>query len=145
MSIDEHYRKLERMYHQHAPINQFFRPALRVSEGAAEVVTPVGEHLLHAARAAHGAVYFKALDDAAFFAVASLVTDVFVVTSQFSLNFLRPVTGGSMRAVGRVVHASRNLWIAEAEAFDDRGKPVARGSGSFMKSPLRLADVAGYA
>jgi acyl-coenzyme A thioesterase PaaI-like protein len=37
-----------------------------VDEGYAEVVIPVRQDLLHAAGAAHGAVYFKALDDAAF-------------------------------------------------------------------------------
>jgi acyl-coenzyme A thioesterase PaaI-like protein len=35
----------------------------------------------HSIHAVHGSVYFKALDDAAFFAVNSLVEDVFVLTA----------------------------------------------------------------
>jgi acyl-coenzyme A thioesterase PaaI-like protein len=67
----DHYRHLERLYAS-APINEYFRPQLRVSEGQAEVIMPVRRDFFHAAQAIHGAVYFKALDDAAFFAVASL-------------------------------------------------------------------------
>ncbi len=77
-SSEEHYRKLERMYAA-APVNAYFRPELKVSEGKAEVVIPVRPEFFHAAHAVHGAVYFKALDDASFFAVSSVVTDVFVV------------------------------------------------------------------
>ena len=34
----------------------------------------------------HGSVYFKALDDAAYFAVSSLVTDYLLVTVSFNLH-----------------------------------------------------------
>jgi acyl-coenzyme A thioesterase PaaI-like protein len=47
-----------------------------------------------------------------------------------------------MRAIGRVVHQSRQLFLAEAELFDDRGKQVGRGSGSFMRSTIRLSSLA---
>ncbi len=41
MHVDEeHFRKLERLY-QGAPINQYFRPTLWVSNGAAELSIPV--------------------------------------------------------------------------------------------------------
>src|SRR5437660_10506789 len=83
VSTDEHFRKLERMYAA-APINQYFRPALTVSEGRAEVTMAVQSDFFHAARAVHGSVYFKAMDDAAFFAVNSLVSDVFVLTVTFN-------------------------------------------------------------
>ena len=51
MPSDEHYRKLERMY-AGAPINEYYRPTLTVSEGAAEVVIAVRPDFFHAARAA---------------------------------------------------------------------------------------------
>jgi len=74
LSDDEHYRKLERMYAS-APINDFFRPVMQVSEGRAVITMKVRRDFYHAANAVHGALYFKALDDAAFFAVNSLVPD----------------------------------------------------------------------
>jgi uncharacterized protein (TIGR00369 family) len=129
----DHYRHLERLYAS-APINEYFRPELRVSEGQAEVTLPVRRDFFHAAQAIHGAIYFKALDDAAFFAVASLVTDVFVVTVTYNIYLTRPVSEGTLRAVGRVVHRSKQLFIAEAELFTEDGKQAARGSGSFMRS-----------
>lgn len=55
-AADDHYRKLERMYAS-APINRFFRPELRVSEGQTELVMPVRAEFFHAANAIHGSVY----------------------------------------------------------------------------------------
>lgn len=143
MPDSEHFRRLERMYAA-APFNDLFAPTLRVEEGAATVRIPVQSRLFHAAGAVHGAVYFKALDDAAFFAVNSLVEDVFVVTASFHLHLTRPVSGGEMVASGRVVHASRRLFVAEAELHDADGKQLARGSGSFMRSRVPLTPAIGY-
>ena len=141
---DEHFRKLERMYHG-APINRYFQPTLRVSNGTAELQMPVKRELFHAAHALHGCAYFKALDDAAFFAVNSLVTDVFVLTASYNIYLTRPVTEGILRASGRVVHSSRKLFLAEAELFDGEQRLVARGNGSFMRSTIALTPQVGYA
>jgi uncharacterized protein (TIGR00369 family) len=137
---DEHFRRLERMYVA-APGNAYFAPQLTISEGKAEVVIPVRPDFFHSGHAVHGAVYFKAMDDAAFFAVNSLVTDVFVLTVTFNIYLTRPVSGGHMRAMGRVVHRSRQLFLAEAELFTDEGKLAGRGSGSFMRSAIELASL----
>jgi len=105
---------------------------------------PVREDFYHAAHAIHGAVYFKALDDATFFAVQSLVADFFVVTSSFQLYFLRPVSEGYLLARGQVVSRSRRLYIAEGVLLDNRGKEVARGTGTFMPSSIQLGSELGY-
>ena len=141
---EEHLRKLERMYHA-APINRLYQPVIRVNDGTAEIDVPVKPEFFHAAHALHGSAYFKALDDAAFFAVSSLVTDVFVLTASFTIYLTRPVSEGPLRAVGRVVHRSRNLFLAEAELHDGRQRQVARGSGSFMRSTIALSADVGYA
>lgn len=140
---DEHFRKLERMYAL-APINEFFAAELTIAEGCAELRLPVREDYFHSGRTAHGSVYFKALDDSAYFACASLVRDSFLLTVSFNLYFLRPVAGGILHAVGRVVHRSRNLYLAESELTDDRGRPVGRGSGSFMRGASALGPEVGY-
>jgi uncharacterized protein (TIGR00369 family) len=139
----DHYRKLERMYAS-APLNDYYRPKLTVGEGESEIVISVGPHLFHAAHAVHGSVYFKMLDDAAFFAANSLVEDVFVLTVSFTVYLTRPVTEGEMRSRGRVVHRSRRLFVAESEVFDSRGRTVARGSGTFMRSSHALTPDIGY-
>jgi uncharacterized protein (TIGR00369 family) len=141
---EEHFRKLERMYHG-APINRLYDPTIRIASGTADLRMPVKPDFFHAAHALHGSVYFKALDDAAFFAVSSLVTDVFVLTASYNIYLTRPVTGGVLQAAGRVVHQSRNLFLAEAELFDGEKRVVARGSGSFMRSTTPLTSQVGYA
>lgn len=140
---EEHYRRLERMYHA-APINQHYRPVLTVGDGVAEVSIAVRPDFFHAAKAVHGSVYFKAMDDAAFFAVSSIVSDLFVLTVSFNIYLTRPVTEGTIRATGRVVHRSQRLFLAEAELVDERSRQIARGSGSFMKSAIALTPELGY-
>ncbi len=144
MSREEHYRRLERAYLA-APTNAYYGPSIRVGDGSAEIVIPVRPEFYHAAGAVHGSVCFKALDDAAFFAANSLVHDVFVLTASFNLYLLRPIVAGELRATGRVVSASRRLIVAEAEAVSSEGKLVARGSGTFMRSEIRLGPEIGYA
>jgi uncharacterized protein (TIGR00369 family) len=135
---EEHFRKLERMYAS-APINEYFRPVLTVSERTAVVEIPIRTEFFHAASAVHGSVYFKALDDAAYFAVNSIVTDAFIVTVQFNIYLTRPVSEGVLRATGYVVHESRSLFIANAE-LTANGREIARGSGTFMRSSLSAAS-----
>jgi len=128
-----------------APINHWFRPALRIpEEGRAEIEMTVREDFYHAGSAIHGAVYFKALDDATFFAAQSLVTDCFLVTSSFQLYFLRPVSEGQLLARGQIVSRSKRLYIAEGVLFDGRGKEAARGTGTFMPSSMQLGHDMGY-
>lgn len=143
MSNNEHYRMLERMYLQ-APINDYFRPQITIGEGQAEITLPVRRDFFHAADAVHGSLYFKCLDDAAFFAVQSLVEDVFVLTVTFNVYLTRPISDGEMRAVGQVVHQSRRLFVAEAVIRDSEDQEIARGSGSFMLSSIRLSAEIGY-
>ena len=72
----EHYTALERMYLS-APINSFYSPEIWISHGEAEIAIPVKPEFFHAAAAVHGSVYFKLLDDAAFFAANSLIDEHF--------------------------------------------------------------------
>ena len=140
--MSPHCAALERMY-ANGPINQFFRPLIHVGEGAAEIRMSVRPDMHHAAHAAHGAVYFKMLDDAAFFAVQSLVADAFVVTVNFQLYLLAPVADGEMVAAGTVVHQTKRLFLAES-VVSVADKIVARGNGSFMRSATRLDARVGY-
>jgi uncharacterized protein (TIGR00369 family) len=140
---EEHYRKLERMYLA-APINEFFKPEIRIGRGTAEIKVSVDARFFHAARAAHGAVYFKSLDDAAFFAVSSLVEEYFVLTSSFNLYMHAPVAAGVIRSVGKVVRGGGSSFLAESVLFNEQDEEIARGSGMFVKSKIRLAPELGY-
>ena len=137
-----HFDALEAMY-VNGPINQFFRPLIHIEEGSAEIRMTVTPQMHHAAGAAHGAVYFKMLDDAAFFAVQSLVAEAFVVTASFQLYLLAPVEDGDMISAGRVVHRTKRQYLAES-VVEVAGRTVARGSGSFVRSAISLDDRVGY-
>lgn len=143
--METHYKKLERMYLS-APINKEIYKGITIdiSKEKAELTLPVGPVFFHAANAMHGSVYFKMLDDAAFFAVNSVVEDVFVYTVSFNTQLLRPVSGGIIRSVGELKFRSSNLFIADSTLFDQNNKVVGRGSGNFMKSKINLTEDIGY-
>ncbi|MCX5759721.1 MAG: PaaI family thioesterase [Candidatus Hydrogenedentes bacterium] len=143
MENEKHFRKLERMY-LGAPVNRYYLPTIQIGAGSAQVAIQVRSDLFHAAHAVHGVVYFKVLDDAAFFAANSLVEDVFVLTVSLNVYLTRPISEGVIAATGRVVHSSRRLIIAEAEAVDGEGRPLARGTGTFMRSNIALTPEIGY-
>jgi uncharacterized protein (TIGR00369 family) len=142
MSTANHYRKLEAMY-QCAPINGIFRPTLEISDGQAIVIAEARADLFHAAGALHGAVYFKMLDDAAFFAASSVEENCFMLTKNFCLEFLRPVTGGQLKAVGRIVSQLGREVKCEAVLYA-HDREAARGQGVFVSSRTSLDPELGY-
>ena len=139
----EHYRKLERLY-EAAPVTRYNGSRVEIGEGRATVRIPIRPEFHHAAAAVHGSLYFRALDDAAFFAVNSLVDDVLVVTVSFTIHFLRPVREGELVAEGSVVHSARRLFVAQSELWAG-GRRIGTGSGSFMRTDIALEPAIGYA
>ena len=139
-----HFRALEALYRE-APVNRLFASELEiVDEGFARIHFAVDESVYHAAGAAHGTIYFKMLDDAAFYACNSLVTDRFLLTTAFSLHFTKPIRGGTLIAEGRWVSGRKRLYVGEARLIDEAGDEAARGTGTFMRSHMPLSSLAGY-
>ena len=141
---DAHYRALESLYRA-APINRLFPSRLDILEaGVARICFDVDESVYHAAGAAHGTSYFKMLDDAAFYACNSLVTDRFLLTTAFNLLFTKPILAGPVVAEGRWVSGRRRVFVGDARLIDAEGEEAARGTGTFMKSRIPLATLPGY-
>lgn len=139
-----HYRALERLYAS-APINNSFTSQLEITgEGRSRITFDIDESVFHAAGAAHGTIYFKMLDDAAFYAANSLVTDRFLLTTSFNLHFTKPARGGRVIAEGRWVSGKRRVFVAEAHLIDEEGDEIGRGTGTFMRSRIALAGLPGY-
>ncbi len=114
---DSHFQALENMYAS-APINEIYKPVMTVSKGQAEIEIKLSEQFHHSAGAVHGSVYFKMLDDAAFFAANSYEKDFFVLTTSFTTYLTRPVSKGRLRAVGKVVNQNNSQFIAESVVYD---------------------------
>jgi len=139
-----HLRALENLYAS-APINRLFESRIVLPEaGKSEIHFTVGGDTFHAAGAAHGTLYFKMLDDAAFYAANGLVSDRFLLTTAFNLHFTKPMKDGAAVAEGRWISGRRRVFVAEARIVDSSGEECARGTGTFLRSHIALAGLAGY-
>ena len=139
-----HLRALEALYAS-APVNQLFQSSIALAAaGQSEIRFMVSEESYHAAGAAHGTLYFKMLDDAAFYAANGLVSDRFLLTTAFNLHFTKPMRIGEARAEGRWISGKRRVFVAEARIIDAEGEECARGTGTFMRSHIALSSLDGY-
>ena len=139
-----HFRALESLYRS-APINGLFRSEIEIAEpGFARIRFEVSRDAFHAAAAAHGTLYFKMMDDAAFYACNSLVSDRFLLTTAFNLVFTRPIKGGEAVAEGRWISGRRRVFVGEARLLLPDGEEAARGTGTFMRSHIPLSSLEGY-
>lgn len=141
---EAHLRSLESLYRS-APINSLFESRLELSEaGRATIRFEVDPAAFHAAGAAHGTLYFKMMDDAAFYAANSLVSDRFLLTTAFNLHFTKPLRSGEAMAEGRWISGKRRVFVAEARIVDSSGEECARGTGTFLRSGIALSSLDGY-
>ncbi len=122
-----------------------FQSQLEVTgPGTSRIIFDAQEAHFHAAGAVHGTMYFKMLDDAAFYAANSLVSDRFLLTTGFNLHFTKPLRAGKVIAEGRWISGKRRVFIAEAHLVDEDGDEIGRGTGTFMRSHIALSGLDGY-
>lgn len=140
---DSHYRKLEALFLS-APINDFFKPEIRVSAERADITLQVDPKFFHAGHSVHGSVIFKLLDDACYFACQATEPEHFLVTATFNIQFMAPVTTGALTVTAEVTSGNRNVFFAKGEVFNHKERLVATGNGTFMKSRLLLGEEVGY-
>ena len=144
MTRKGHFERLETMYAA-APVNRIYEPVMKVCEGEAVIEIELSEKYHHSAGGVHGSVYFKMLDDAAFFAANSLEEEFFVLTTSFTTYITRPVAAGKMKAIGKVVNRNNTQFIAESVVYDSEEREIGRGSGIFVRGKFPLENAAGYA
>ena len=141
---EAHLRALEALYGS-APINRLFESHIALPEpGRSRIHFHVAESSFHAAGAAHGTLYFKMLDDVAFYAANSLISDRFLLTTAFNLHFTRPMRAGEAIAEGRWISGRRRVMIADAHIIGPDGEEAARGTGTFLRSHIPLSGLSGY-
>lgn len=145
MNSNNHYQKLEEMYLK-ANINTdlYATTTVNIKEGYSEVGLTISKNYFHALGAIHGSVYFKLLDDAAFWAVNSIVHDVFCLTTSFNIHITKPVSSGKLLAKGTLKFKSKNIFFAKSSLFNEKGDEIAFGTGSFCKSKVLLDPSIGY-
>jgi len=128
------------------PINRAMYPSTlaEFTGEAAFISLEVDPDQFHAMGAAHGSIYFKLIDDAAYFAAQAHVEDSYLLTVSMNLNITRPVTGGRIECRGQVLHRGRRMLVAEAELLNGDGHLLATGRGTFMPSGKPLEPGFGY-
>ena len=84
------------------------------------------------------------MNDAAFYACNSLVSDRFLLTTAFNLVFTRPLKEGPVIAEGRWISGKRRVFVGEARLVAADGEEAGRGTGTFMRSHIPLAGLEGY-
>ncbi len=130
--------------YSNAETNRYYAPVIRIERSLCEISIEVRSDFFHSAGAIHGSVCFKLLDDSAYFAASSLDPKNHLVTTQFTIHFIRPVSRGTLRSVGSVVYRTARITVAEAKAFDYKDRLVATGSGTFIPSQALLSERVGY-
>jgi uncharacterized protein (TIGR00369 family) len=139
----DHYMRLENMMHS-SPVMQLTGGRVAITRGEARITLPVRSDFFHSAGAMHGALYFLALDNAAFFAVNSLVEDVLVLTVSLTTYITRPVSEGIVTANGKAVYQNRSQFIGESVLYDSGDHEIARANGIFVRSKIALTEQIGY-
>ncbi len=141
--LAKHFRKLELMYLS-APCNDPYKLGISVSEGESEIVLPIKETFLTAARAVHASMCLKVLDDAARYAVQSTVDTVAMITMAFNIYLTRPIVEGELIAHGHLMNVVDKEYLAESVLTNADGEELGRGNGAYVKSSVRLSSEIGY-
>jgi len=81
----------------------------------------------------HGGVYASVVDAAAFWAVYPQIDDDFGITTvELKLNYLAPISSGSLIAKGKNIKVGKSICLAEASVEDETGKLIAHGTETMM-------------
>ena len=93
---------------------------LHLGDGRAELRLPIRADLQQQHGFVHGGVISYAADNALTFAGATAL-GTGVVTSEFKINYLRPVQGDSLVARAAVVHCGRTQAVCRCDVFSSEG------------------------
>ena len=104
--------------------------------GTSLVELDIGREHLNPFGGLHGGVYASVIDTAAYWAVyCDLEEDAGCITIDLKVDFLAPATAGKIVVKGHRIRAGKTMCLAEATAFDSRGRHLAHGSSKMMVTP----------
>jgi uncharacterized protein (TIGR00369 family) len=105
-----------------------------IGSGSATLVLKVRKELTQNHGVVHGGAIASLIDTATAFAIISVLpTQEKVTTVDLTISYLRPVTGGRLRAVAKVVRTGRRLFAVSADVFDTGGKLTATALSTYIK------------
>ena len=118
------------------PLFTFLKARLAcVNTGEAEIALPMGPYLMQGGGLTAGGVLATLADEAmAHAAMSTLSPGEHCVTAEMNIRYLRSsstATTGSLVAKARVIKRGGNTAVCSADVFDDKGRLLAIGGGTF--------------
>ena len=134
----QYFEVLRAAFHD-APITRFVRQTMDLPEAGKVRITlhPDPRHH-HGAGRIHGGILALLLDNAGFFASATVSGGFWTATTEFKVNLLESAGEEPVIATGTVLRKGRHLVHAQMEAVTEAGVTVAIGLGSYAILPRRF-------
>lgn len=105
---------------------------LEVEAGWAKLEMPAKKELFHAGGIVQGGMLTTLADVAMAMALGTVVGMKNHSSIDLKMNFIRPVSKGTMTAEGWLIHIGKRTAVGEAVIFSDEGKLVAKCLSSIM-------------
>ena len=123
------------------PMHLPFR-LVSIGQDEARVELDVEQKHLQPLVTVHGGIVATLIDTATYWAAfLVLPEDTGLVNVDLKLNYLRPVSEGSLIAEGRCLRAGRTISYAEAYVESGDGRLIAHGSSTLMALPGKGFDL----
>jgi uncharacterized protein (TIGR00369 family) len=101
-------------------------------EGSVTLALELADHHLNIQGVAHGGVIATLADAAMGLSLRSaLEPERRHVSVEIGVHYLRPVTRGRVRAIGRAVRIGREIAYAQADVVDGNDRLLARADGTY--------------
>jgi len=105
-----------------------------VGPGTATLLVQCREELMRNDGILHGGVAASLIDSAFAFAIIPTLGDgERTVTVDLTIHYLRPLSGGVVKASARIVRAGRRVITVSAELFDENDKLAATALSTYLR------------
>lgn len=134
VAIKESYEDALRRAFAAAPFYKLMGMELKeLDRGFARVALPFRKELTQVYGRVHGGAIAALADTAvAFSLMTSIEPGQKITTVEFKINYLKPVSDGTIFGESRVVSQGRRLAIADMEVKNDAGELLAKGMATYM-------------
>jgi len=106
-----------------------------IGDGAATATLDAGPPHLNPHGVVHGAVLYSLADTGMGAALsAALDPGQICSTIEIKINYFRPALPGHLRCETRIVHRGRRTGALDSAIYDEKGRLLARATGTFMVS-----------
>ena len=105
-----------------------------VAAGQVTIHLDVRDHLKQNQGVVHGGAIASLVDTASAFAVLTLAEiSERVTTTDLTIHYLRPITGGRISAQAQVIRGGRRLFVLSVDVLDERGILAATAVTTYIK------------